>query len=928
MPRSQTSPAMIPAKTANKSAQLPVPLKIETKNAPQEPANSEICLSPSWSDHGEKERKKERKRQERENKDFEKRRKQWEEGRNTADQKAAKRLSKKPPPAAMDTQKMPAELRTPRRNSLMSLISGQPSSQEGSRRNSREEKRLSGSSIVSFMSGRRSHSEQRRPSNAPSINGESQGSSQFETSQSLVSPAAPRLPSFRWSSKKTSLHNSKSSSWSGPDRNEDELIAFAYQMENPVADLKPEHNEVPESVPIEDAMKDDDVKASNTRDINRSATEPILPAPLRPQRSAERTNPISKLQQNGHAPVNQHKYEDIGTSIPDIPPTPEEYAGNMVGVISDHNRRSRQSPTSPKMPQLHTRPSHDGSSYVHKQRMYQQQRSIAGFEDEQAIQLANEQAAMEELQRARWGDQSANVKKTSTAADKEEQVSSPRVENSKRERSLPRQPGDSSCRQSVSPSKRVSAQHHVQAAPSPLKTVSQAPQSPAKADYEQQTRTLERAGEPIMTQKTQAGKSDKILGFGRRSKQRAADIPVCETKTSMSVERASSSLEQSRTHETASKRSRIERMSAQNPFRTRRASTSAEPEVKDVVRGHARSRTASSQLLNDALTSPTSVNAAKPASTTQALKPDQKAIHPALEQRAETPSQMNSKVKRIQSPGRPKAKSDPDSAALAATYTDEIESPVKDSEMTRDIALAKTSKDPEFVVETVTGDGIVRKTSITRPRSNPHLQTQTTNTEPLPPFDFLPQLKHQPLVKSAKRSSAQHPSSDSGSTVKFQMPARAPSPSTAYKSPHAPNISDLAVMPRSPLRAPSHIPTPTFNRSATSVTPFTPGKGALAEGLDGKPIAKLFVICCKCKFWHDLPSKLYEAMALPKELHKRDDGETASTGKGKSKLVNGKAKVAEARLETAVKCPWCEHAMTTWCCAGWTTVVYLHERHH
>ena len=47
-----------------------------------------------------------------------------------------------------------------------------------------------------------------------------------------------------------------------------------------------------------------------------------------------------------------------------------------------------------------------------------------------------------------------------------------------------------------------------------------------------------------------------------------------------------------------------------------------------------------------------------------------------------------------------------------------------------------------------------------------------------------------------------------------------------------------------------------------------------------------------------------------------------------AEIEKGAMKTEQAQLDTMVKCPWCEHLMTTWCCAGWTTVVYLHERHH
>lgn len=51
-----------------------------------------------------------------------------------------------------------------------------------------------------------------------------------------------------------------------------------------------------------------------------------------------------------------------------------------------------------------------------------------------------------------------------------------------------------------------------------------------------------------------------------------------------------------------------------------------------------------------------------------------------------------------------------------------------------------------------------------------------------------------------------------------------------------------------------------------------------------KPIAKLFVICCRCKYWHDLPSIMYRAM-----------------------VENG----------GATRCPYCLHGMEASCCSGY-----------
>ncbi|KAL0640625.1 hypothetical protein Q9L58_000294 [Maublancomyces gigas] len=66
------------------------------------------------------------------------------------------------------------------------------------------------------------------------------------------------------------------------------------------------------------------------------------------------------------------------------------------------------------------------------------------------------------------------------------------------------------------------------------------------------------------------------------------------------------------------------------------------------------------------------------------------------------------------------------------------------------------------------------------------------------------------------------------------------------------------------------------------------GLGDLSSGsrppTPPKPIAKLFVICCRCKYWHDLPSVMYRGM-----------------------VENG----------GATRCPYCLHGMEVSCCAGY-----------
>ncbi|PHH88902.1 hypothetical protein CDD83_6897 [Cordyceps sp. RAO-2017] len=86
-----------------------------------------------------------------------------------------------------------------------------------------------------------------------------------------------------------------------------------------------------------------------------------------------------------------------------------------------------------------------------------------------------------------------------------------------------------------------------------------------------------------------------------------------------------------------------------------------------------------------------------------------------------------------------------------------------------------------------------------------------------------------------------------------------------------------------------------------------PGLGPVQR----EPIAKVFVECCRCKFYHDMPSNLYEAMANPEAV------------------LSGRDTMGYAgAISMTVKCPWCRHEMSTRCCAGLAALVYVTERLH
>ena len=934
MPRSQTSPALAQEfKSTEKSPERPrqsfEPLRVSTTKFVQEPATEEICLSPSWSDHGEKERRREKRKAEKEQKDLDKKAKREQEKQRSAESKTGRRLNKKPPPAAMETQKMPSALR---RNSWMSIISSNSTSGEDAQRSSREEKTQSIVSFGSFRSSRRSQS-------MPPNNAENTPKSSLEQWRPIVSPSAPKLPSFRWSSRKTTPRSGNSDAWGSDDAYEKDLVAFAYRLEGPSIVTEPEKTD--QSKSKQGSRTGTPQQQPSTPAISQSSTEPSLSI-------AKQSKPSQSPQQLPGMKVGNPDAESVSK--------PEETRGEQQNTASiakenpsgtaNHKRSPSQVPSSPQsavLPQV--RSSHDGSSYVHKQRMYQQQRSIAGYEEQQAVKAATDHAS--EL-----------------ASEYEALLSGQVTPASERGRTptlgrldalgIVQAPGDSRLQVeegSVSPA--PPKQRHRSSSPrtDSASTKQSSRGLSALSQYSSQTDDTEKDKEAAQVRASMQAVSDvhvskpqgltgfkreKILGFRRRAKEPPAFISVPYNAENRVVAIQSAPLNASPSTEPSSKRSKIERIFgepkpsyAETSERKRSSSLARNQNREEVAQSnstqsHSRTRTSSSTVLNDNISSISSSRQLPKSKTEPILTPNtnttkqvsvNKDAQKSLGKEPKAKAQTTTKVdglggKHDNATRNPNGESNSKSNDKPALATERA----PQAAITPVSEAKPAKKAPTGVlVASETGDGLLRKASLTRPRSNPQLQTQTTAINSLPNLDFLPQLKHQPLIKR-ERQSPTRPAQDDSTSVSIAH-FTTPIAPLAYNSPAPVIAPDLKLIPRSPLRAPSQFPLPSANRhtrSATDVGTLSNfGKGALAEGLDAKPVAKLFVVCCKCKFWHDLPSKLYEAMALPKELHKAGEG-----------------KLTGARLETAVRCPWCEHAMTTFCCQGWTTVVYLHERHH
>ncbi|KAJ5108729.1 hypothetical protein N7456_005404 [Penicillium angulare] len=136
-------------------------------------------------------------------------------------------------------------------------------------------------------------------------------------------------------------------------------------------------------------------------------------------------------------------------------------------------------------------------------------------------------------------------------------------------------------------------------------------------------------------------------------------------------------------------------------------------------------------------------------------------------------------------------------------------------------------------------------------------------------------------------------------------------------------------------------------------------------------VAKLFVICCHCKYWHDMPSEVYAKLACPERLPSESrlvrTFSRKNSGKGRNSIFSAdpndprrmpvprrmhpeSALGARGTLDAQgnglglghgqsvpptqpttlyrPQCCWCAHNMSKTCCQGWSALVHMRERYH
>lgn len=930
LPRSQTLPALSIDVQLSESTNSRKGSKTEI--ADDEDSPSEICQSPSWSDFGGAKQKKEKKRREKERKEEEKKLKRGVKLQAAADFKAGKRLSKRPPPAAMETQKMPAALR---RNSIISFISSHSSSGENTRRQSREEKRLSVGSMDSAKDTQRSQS---TPATSTEFRpGSSEGG---KTTVSPVAPQLPRLPRLGWHSRSGSSGTDKSRSWGSEDGYEKELVNFAYQFQASAVPSSPKEiildNMKVNQVSVQHSPK----RHSGAWRMDRTKTDSDLAAlksNLKANNIPQRPSLLKKVDSGDCAMENGRLGHRGGHA--DKSALKSKSGSKPEGQPIDRAERTPTIATSESPRISHAtspqgRTTVDGSSYVHKQRMHQQQLSIAGFEDEQAVKLANEMRMAEEASEDDGPEPAVAPHEAVLQPQQRTEQPKPRVH-------APPAPPEPKPIEKLAEKPMERSVRDLMEKPLPI--------SPPSQDNHV-SKESRKSSDIAQSSISRSSRVDKILGFTRRQKPEQEKQPSTgklsvsnakTSKTSPPPPPPPSPREASLPPVPLSPPAKLESVKAQKAVETStKARQHRMSETVEIVRpdevleerkptwaqSHSRTRTSSSRLLNEDF--PTSIPL--PRSTTA----------PNLSPEMKMPSSMSGTT-RNESPSKSRNKN-----VTFEGMMDNAQQRMPDSDTV-------ATKAPEMVVETVSPEGLIRKASIKRPRSNPNLQLAATNAQ-LPSLDFLPQLKHQPLPKRSPNRASFMPSPERPMSSQFPAPASfalRPSPDPTASLPLSSSSPNLQGLQGSPLRPESYAGPSTPGELSlrpiadnTRQRTMSPSTAALSrasplglpnvfgrtptpsESVNAKPIAKLFVICCKCNYWHDLPSRLYEAMCVPKNLTRDPEGK--GDGPKEFSVAEGKKKVAEATLETMVACPWCEHFMTTRCCAGWTTVLYLQERHH
>ncbi|KAJ6084482.1 hypothetical protein N7486_011282 [Penicillium sp. IBT 16267x] len=204
--------------------------------------------------------------------------------------------------------------------------------------------------------------------------------------------------------------------------------------------------------------------------------------------------------------------------------------------------------------------------------------------------------------------------------------------------------------------------------------------------------------------------------------------------------------------------------------------------------------------------------------------------------------------------------------------------------------------------------------------------------------------------------------------------ASLPAPEPKEAKPAVPTeVATMKETPRNPTSPRTKPPLASGPLSMLRKTPMQKMKPPRSDDV----LAKLFVICCQCKHWHDMPSEVYAKLASPERLSsgsrlsrtfsRRNSGEKSifSSDPNDSRNIpvarrelprdisvarrelprdipvarrepprgpsgDGSAAVPSPQQAPVHRhqCCWCAHGMSKTCCHGWTALVQMRERYH
>lgn len=242
------------------------------------------------------------------------------------------------------------------------------------------------------------------------------------------------------------------------------------------------------------------------------------------------------------------------------------------------------------------------------------------------------------------------------------------------------------------------------------------------------------------------------------------------------------------------------------------------------------------------------------------------------------------------------ATSDPNvsGAPLSTTY------PLQSADNSEDEGVDPIQAAAEKVLAVFNGIPVQRSNLCRRRNSYSSLTTDTS---------FEPSARERPL-NLRSRNKALEPSQNGYSPGSYLQEARTQPPATAptsvYKQRFGPPAS--FVLPDQDSHDNDNLkPAPAVHE--TVGRPLCHKPTPRLATTDGDPIAKTFVECCSCKYYHDMPRNLYQAMSNP---------EGALSSADKYGFVGA--------LSMTVRCSWCKHEMSVRCCAALSTMVYIQER--